>query len=260
MKESTNKDIVQFFYDKTADYEKNPPDLLWDKINKDVASHYNNPGHFNLFLKNIYLFPILFGGLFIVAFIYFQKSDINKTELNKNIAKIENPSETNDYNRTKNIIVEDVQEKSLNKVSKESEIESNINKEVVVEKGHTGEIKSITTENITNKEVEINKIAPVEFDTSENLARIEIKSEEANEDITIKKRIYNISTSTFKNIEKIHFVKSNGKDELVKEIESPVLSPFGYFEVDITDLPAGTYKVRVLEEGKWLEHKIETFK
>ena len=54
-------------------------------------------------------------------------------------------------------------------------------------------------------------------------------------------------------------MKGNHEKELVKEVIMPALNPFGYYEIDITDLPSGTYKINVLDKGEWLEHKIETF-
>ena len=108
--------------------------------------------------------------------------------------------------------------------------------------------------------ITVAKAVPVKYDTiTTSTKQISITQNKVEEVINTQKRIYNINASNFKKIEKIHFVKNNKTQDLVKEVIYPKSNPFGFYEIDIIDLQPGTYRVKVLQNSVWVDHKIETF-
>ena len=252
MKESLNRDVAEFFYEKTSGFEKTPPESVWESVSSAIPSNAE-VSHFQSFVNHLHLFPVLVSGVMVVTLMYFIKPQFETNT--KEIASTTKVVELkNNVEKPANVITEVAENNQIQKTEiakieeKPAKIESTKpqNKTVeIAQNSHT---------------ITVAKAVPVKYDTiATSSKQISITQNKVEEVINTQKRIYNINASNFKKIEKIHFVKNNKTQDLVKEVIYPKSNPFGFYEIDIIDLQPGTYRVKVLQNSVWVDHKIETF-
>ena len=111
---------------------------------------------------------------------------------------------------------------------------------------------------ITSVEKTENVSAKTDVKSAENQNKKENKNSTNANLISDKSVTYSINASGLKKVTSISFV--NDKNETVLVSKNPVPNSFGFYIIDISQLPKGTYSIMIATpEGSKL-HKQETFK
>lgn len=212
MKEYNKADTADFFVNRSANYEKSPPDYIWDNIEKHIPV-YDIPvkGNYTIryIIAGISLSAIL---AFILLYSYFPFAG----------------------NENRNGIAFDA--KSLINVSK-----LNL----------AGNTAGITVESANNAPV----INSGEKTTGTNVIpnnSTSVKSNTPEKDIT-----YSISASGLGVVSSINFV--NDSNRTVISVKNPAPNKFGFYIIDISSLPRGTYNVMINSGTASRLHKREVF-
>lgn len=221
MSELIKTDIGDFFVKHTKNFEKEPPDSMWENIESQVPQYSVSTVN-NSLLK--YLVSGIGLSIIIIAAIlfYFQVNQ-NKTEQSFiNQKNVNNPN-------SKQIV-----DNKIDYTDKKSTLSS------IPENTNT----TIATKQNSNIKINKNNLnKPI----TNNVASEEPKK-------TMK---YSINAATYKNINEIIF--ENGKKENVIILKNPVPNAFGFYEIDISKLSSGTYNIWIITNENKTLHKTETF-
>lgn len=222
MNEYIKTDVGEYLTGRTGSFEKSPPDELWKHIEENIPTY-------SAFSSNRTLLKYLIGGIslsgIIIAVILIYNQPITPFENKANLSDIK---------------------KSLTTANSVS--------------NSTNQNQTAKTENITIASIEKNEniSANKNIKTSESLNKKE-NGKSIPTNLTDDKSItYSINASGLKNVTSISFV--NDKNETVLVSKNPVPNSFGFYIIDISQLPKGTYNIMIgTPEGSKL-HKLETFK
>lgn len=221
------KDVGQFFKEKTEGFEMEPPSMIWNNISENISNTEKI-----VFYKSWYTYLIAFVTILIFSTYFYYKNSIvvveQKTESSSIVENL--PIENTD--KKLNTIVEDKEDEIINKT--ESKVP------VIIEK--INNIKDVNKEKMIKESNNFTSTT-----TNNSNTKSEIK----------KEKIYNINSSEFDAVEKIVFQNDNKENSLV--IEKPVANKFGFYEINISNLKSGRYKIIIHSNNKEIEHKIEEF-
>lgn len=244
MKEYIKKDIGDYFFDRTNDFEMSPPEHIWENIRKEITiPQATVKPHFIRFWQYYVISAIV--GIIAISTYYYSNNDNNSNAIAENviITTPETPKNNISDDVSSNIIVvaENKQE--------ESEVKTeavNVKKENVAVKNdkiEPTEKSSSNNSNTANSNVDVN--------TKTNTANASTPS------VVKSVKKYNISASAFENVKQILFVNDLGEKSLI--VNSPQPNKFGFFEVDVTKLVSGRYEIRIVTDKEEIKHKIENF-
>lgn len=245
MKEYIKKDVGDYFFERTNDFELSPPEHIWNNIRKEIGiPQVPVKPHFVRFWQYYAISAIIS----IIGIYTFNNFNAENSNLSSNNI-IDNEKVTTP------IVTENIKtiDNSINSTAKD--INKNdviVNNSVAVETQKKQEFASNVSEKIIEK-VNSTKNSEIAINTNN-----ELKSNETSNPVAISSvKKYNISASTFKNVKQIFFVNDSGEKSLV--INNPSVNKFGFFEIDVTKLLSGRYKIKVVTEKEEIEHKIENF-
>lgn len=220
MSEYIKSDVGEYLSSRTTNFEKSPPDAIWENIEKNIPVYQGSTGTVSTMVKLVIGTISLSAIIFAVLWIKYQ--DFSGDENNKGLPvnrkattniQILNSSSISITNSTpvnENILLTDSQKNT--EVSKESNIEKH---------------NTITTKENQNTEPG-------------------------------KNMTYSINASGLKNVTEISFVNEN--NEAVLSVKNPVPNSFGFFILDISKLAGGTYNIMITTNQGTRLHKKETFK
>ncbi|OFX47063.1 MAG: hypothetical protein A2046_11855 [Bacteroidetes bacterium GWA2_30_7] len=249
MKEYIKKDIGDYFFDRTNDFEMTPPEHIWGNIQSEICLPQTPvKPHFLRFWHYYIISAVI--GIIAVSVYYFSITNTNNLATNKiienaNIITPENPQ--NEISENKIIISENVKINNIDSSVINHEV-VDVKKEVAVEKIENKPIAKKVSSNNTSENVNTNP-SNVKIDTNS-------KNNSNNNPVKNIKN-YNISAASFENVKQIFFVNDSGKKSLI--INNPTVNKFGFFEIDITSLLSGRYRIKVVTDKGEIEHKIENF-
>jgi len=235
MSQFIKTDVGDFFVNRTKNFEKSPPDSMWESIERQIPKYpVTDSGNslIKYLIAGISLSVIVMG----ILLIYYQN--------------ISTPGE-----------------KSKQSVSNTTDALQNTGKPVNVTLNTATAINKTVLKNIVpvKKETENTSFKSSAANTNQNEKNTDnINSAKNNEDFvqhgntSNKTIIYSINATGLKDVTEIYF--ENNKEEKVIIVKNPVPNAFGFFEIDISKLAGGTYKVWIVSQGNKKFHKTETFK
>ena len=223
MSEFKKTDVGDFFVSRTENFEKSPPESMWESIENQIPVYSVSNSLLKYFIGGISISIIIFS-----LFLIFYNFDAVPKNKSQNI--ISNKAENSSVS-------------SNNKVTTANPIitSNSIN---IPEK----QIKSeITTQKSTDN------------NNSQNITILNDKKTEISTNNSEEKSIkYSINASGLKDVSEISF--ENEKKENVIILQNPVPNAFGFYDIDISKLPSGLYNIFITINGNKKLHKTETFK
>lgn len=244
MKEYIKKDIGDYFFERTNDFEMSPPEHLWENIRKEIAvPQIPARPHFLRFWQYYAISAII--GIIAVSVYYSTKTEIvtpsnivtdkasiTTQEISTNVTPAVSNSAVN----------EDINANNANIVTK-PEAAGIENKEIIAKNASEKVIEKLSTKD--NSNVANNENTKINTTVSNNVTKVN----------SIKK--YNINASSFKNVKQIYFVNDSGEKSIV--INNPTVNKFGFYEIDVTNISSGKYRIKIVTDKEEIEHKIESF-
>lgn len=243
MKEYIKKDIGDYFFERTNDFEMSPPEHLWENIRKEIAvPQIPAKPHFLRFWQ--YYTISAFVGIIAVSAYFLTKSEVTTTNLVAENVSLPTPVKTTDLNIVSTQEVANENTTNINNINlTQPEIIESQKKEIITKNTSEKVIDKTSTDvnsNVVNSDNS-------KLNTSSNTNVTKINS--------IKK--YNINASSFKNVKQIYFVNDAGEKSIV--VNNPTINKFGFFEIDVTSLLSGKYRIKIVTDIEEIEHKIESF-
>lgn len=223
MSEFIKTDVGDFFVNRTENFEKSPPDSMWENIEKQIPQYSVTNPILKYFIGGIGLSVVIFG----LFFIFYNYSTGTKSITNQNI------SENKEINNNES-----------GKIS--NNVAVSINSEKTEKKNL---VTDINTEKIKTNNIIIN---------TNNYDIIKHKTENSISTDKEKSVKYSINASGLKDVTEITF--KNNKEENIIIITNPKPNAFGFYDIDISKLPNGTYNIFITINGEKKLHKTETFK
>ncbi len=228
MNELIKTDVGEFFVSHTKNFDKNPPDSMWESIERHIPEY--SVSAINRVLLKYLISGISLSAIIIAALLfYFQNKQNNNNENLSSKNNVSNQQIANNLSQTNNLNVLPTPEKNAHNT------------------------KSIITESKKQKNIE-----PTSNKTTVNTATKPANTNTQTTPELDKSIKYSINATTFKNVSEIFF--ENVKNENVIDLKNPVPNAFGFYEIDISKLSAGTYNIWVISNGNKTLHKTETFK
>lgn len=221
MNEYIKTDVGKYLTNRTGSFEKSPPDELWNNIEKNIPVY-------PILNSNKALLRYLIGGIglsvIIIAFILIYYQPFSQSGTRSDLSEIKNIVATKNLNSDQAVNINENKENTIIAPEEKTEkiISTNVNKSSA--KQNKAENNTQATANMS----------------SEN-------------SIT-----YSINATGLKNVTLISFINENNETVLVSK--NPVPNSFGFYIIDISQLPKGTYSIMIATINGTKLHKKETFK
>ncbi|MBI5539326.1 MAG: hypothetical protein HY951_04655 [Bacteroidia bacterium] len=224
MSEFTKTDVGDFFVNRTENFEKSPPDSMWESIEKQIPQYSVTNPLLKYFIGGIGLSVLIFG-LFLIFYNY---NTGTKNITNQNISEKKEITNNESEKISNNAIV------SINSENTEKDnIVADVNTEkiknnnIIKNSSNNTDLRKHETENTTSKDSE-------------------------------KSVKYSINATGLNGVSEIIF--ENSKKENILTLANPKPNAFGFYDIDISKLPNGTYNIFITINGEKKLHKTETFK
>jgi hypothetical protein len=224
MSEFNKKDVEDFFVSKTENFEKSPPDSMWENIENQIPNYLATNPLLKYFIAGIGLSVIIFS-LFFIFYNYNTDSKSETIQIISDKTIIIN-KDNNQNSNIENVAIAD---------------SKNLLKEKVI-------VEEITQKaaKLNNKQNILNNTTPRKHESAEK--------ENTNSEKSIK---YSINATSLKNVTEITF--ENEKKENIIALQNPTPNAFGFYDIDISKLPSGVYNIFITSNGSKKLHKTETF-
>lgn len=222
MSEFTKTDVGDFFVNRTENFEKSPPDSMWESIEKQIPQYSVTNPLLKYFIGGIGLSVLIFG-LFLIFYNY---NTGTKIITNQNISE---KKEINNINDSDNNSIIAINSDNIEKENKEPLVNTEIviSNNIIKNSNKNTDLRKHETENTTSKDSE-------------------------------KSVKYSINATGLKGVSEIIF--ENNKKENIITLANPKPNAFGFYDIDISKLPNGTYNIFITMNGEKKLHKTETFK
>lgn len=263
MNEPINKDVLDLIVERTNNFEKQPPQYIWENVKSGVLNKSSDSSSLLGNLLGSKLFLAVTAGIIILtgaAIVYFTYPS-EKSEPLKN-ASISSVPEVNNLTKITGI--------QNNPLAEEKIIDKKLmgdnNTAPVANKVMVAENNKLNWKAASASNVEVQKNAPANTTLKNNIQNqktIAVSSQQnytstSGNMTTDKKKFYNMNAASLKDVMNIYFVDVKGNEKL--KINNPQSNQFGYFSIDISSLTSGVYKIKVETKKEMIEYKKEWFK
>ncbi|OFX18290.1 MAG: hypothetical protein A2033_17735 [Bacteroidetes bacterium GWA2_31_9] len=241
MKEYIRKDVGDYFFDRTNDFEMSPPEHIWENIRKEITiPQATVKPHFIRFWQYYTISAIV--GIIAISAYYYSNNSNNSNVIAENIAVTTQETTVNNIlnESSSNTIVEAENKEEVPEIK--SEIVKVKNEDAVIKNDYIAPVEKVVSNNSNTEKANV---------------ALNTKVSETQPSVIKSVKKYNISASAFENVKQILFVNNLGEKSII--VNNPNPNKFGFFEVDVTKLVSGRYEIRVVTDKEEIKHKIENF-
>jgi hypothetical protein len=225
MKTYESPDVSDFVTGRTGNYEKSPPEHVWENIRKSIPEY--SIRRVNVSRKWYYIGGVSLSVLVIALLIIL---NIDRTGQQSGNSRPSSGIHTKEINKisTGTNGISSEQPVSTEKSKSSVSFEQNEDKSTVVG-GEKDKKNTANADNITLQ------TGSSEKNKNNNTVNTSGTTKEVN--------TFNLSASDLPVVTRVYF--TNEKNEVVLSIKNPVKNKFGFYPVDISSIPAVTYSIYV---------------